>query len=178
MHVKIYHQNVSPFEDFALKVLNVLGHLIHDQMVTGCKHLEHGFWPVRVLILPPHIWYSLQPVPNWDSSPCYMAPSFNWRSEKNLSSARLPLCLVNQPTSLELSCLLCCIVFIDELAWSWWCCTEIWFDMQAHDNNNNSHHSFLFLWIPVQGEIINDCVWIWTRYSCWKVLPPLFLITR
>lgn len=35
MHVKIYHQNVSPFEEFALKVLNVLGHLIHDQMVTG-----------------------------------------------------------------------------------------------------------------------------------------------
>lgn len=89
-----------------------------DQWESLCCHHLSG------------IVYNSVPVPHWDSSPCFMAPY--WRSEKNLSSARLPLCSVNQPTSGEFSCLLCCIVFINELAWSWWCCTVIWFDMQAH----------------------------------------------
>lgn len=100
-----------------------------DQWESLCCHHLSG------------IVYNNIPVSHWDSSPCFMAPC--WRSEKNLSSTRLPLCFVNQPTSLEFSCLLCCIVFINELAWGWWCCTVIWFDMQAHDNNNKSHHSFL-----------------------------------
>lgn len=89
-----------------------------DQWESLCCHHLSG------------IVYNSVPVPHWDSSPCFMAPY--WRSEKNLSSARLPLCSVNQPTSRDFSCLLCCIVFINELAWSWWCCTVIWFDMQAH----------------------------------------------